>query len=346
ASGVSTAFMGLNINKSSIAVDLKHPRGKEVLEKLAGWADILVENFRAGVLESLGLGAERLRQINPRLIHTSVTAFGSQGPRSQEPGYEALMQAFTGVMELTGHPEGEPARSGVSILDMSTGITAALASVSALLLRERTGRGCHAETSLLHTALGLMTPQVSAYLMAGAEPRRLGTAHPSIVPYQAFRAAGGSLFIAAGNQKLWERLCRALERDDLAADERFRDNPSRVSNRRECLEELSREISRWDVERLLAALKKAGVPAGRVNRLPETLDDPQVEAAGVLEELHDPLLGTLRVPGLPLRLDGKGGTIHSRPPFLGEHTRGVLGMIGFNSGEIEELFHLGAVGGG
>ena len=249
---VGSPFLGMNLNKEGIVVDLKAAEGVEVVKDLARQSDVLVENFKTGTMERFGLDYETLRTIHPRLVYTSISAFGRTGPKAGDPGYEALVQAYTGVMDMTGYPDGPPTRCGVSFLDMSTGISAALATVSALFRRERTGQGCRVDASLLQTSLGLMTPWVSMYFQDAVIPQRIGTAHPSVVPYQAFATADGNIFIAAANQNFWERMCRTLGAEHLLADPRFASNAKRVEHREALLALLGPLLEQHSTAELLA----------------------------------------------------------------------------------------------
>ncbi|MDH4247356.1 MAG: CoA transferase [Deltaproteobacteria bacterium] len=343
--GLGSAFLGMNLNKRSIVVNLRLPSGPKLVRRLAAKSDVLVENFKTGDMERFGLGYEVLHQENPRLVFTSISAFGRIGPRASDPGYEALMQAYTGVMDITGFPEGDPARCGVSFLDMSTGITSALATVSALYRREHTGEGGRVDASLLQSALGLMTPLVSSFFQNGVNPQRLGTAHPNVVPYQSFSTRDGGIFIASANQNLWERLCRVLKREDLITDPRFVNNPSRVQHRGECVDLMQQEIARWNTDELNSALQAAGVPAGKVNRVADMLTDAQPQAIQAIAAVEDPRYGKLRSSNLPFHMDGHPGSVRHRAPYLGEHTRDILKEFGVPEHEMDELFTQGVVAG-
>ncbi len=342
---LGSPYLGMNLNKRGIVLDLKSPEGVAVVKDLAARSDVLVENFKTGTMERFGLDYDTLHGLNPRLVYTSISAFGRTGPKASDPGYEALVQAYTGVMDMTGFPDGPPARCGVSFLDMSTGITAALATVSALFRRERTGEGCRAEASLLQTAMGLMTVQVSSYFQDGVVPRRIGTAHPAVVPYQAFRTADGNIFVAAANQNLWERLCRTLGLEALLADPRFKSNQARVEHREALLPLLIETIGRRSNAELLGPLRAAGVPCAPVNSLEQMLADGQVQAIGALAELDEPDYGPLRFANLPFFLDGRPGQVRRRAPRLGEHTREVLADLGYDEARIAALLSQGAVNG-
>jgi formyl-CoA transferase/CoA:oxalate CoA-transferase len=345
AKGLGSSYLGINLNKRGIVLDLKAPEGQQVVRDLVQTCDVLVENFKNGTMEKFGLSYEELSGLNPRLVYTSISAFGRIGPRADDLGYEALVQAYSGVMDATGFPDGLPVRCGVSFLDMSTGITATLATVSALYLRERTGRGARCDASLLQTSLGLQTPQVSNFFQHGMIPKRMGTAHGQLVPYQAYPTADGHIFIASGNQNLWERFCRALGLEWMIADPRFTDNFLRVKNREVLLAEIFKAIAQWKTDDLIVQLKQHGVPATRVNNIKGLMDDGHVEAIGALASLDDPEHGRLKVSGLPFFIDGRPGRVERRAPDLGEHTRAVLAELRYPEEKIQALLDKGVVRG-
>jgi len=325
------------MNKKGIVIDLSTEEGKQIVRDLVPHVDVLVENFKTGTMERFGLSYEALSEINPRMVFTSISAFGRKGPRANDLGYEALLQAYSGPMSMTGMPDGEPARCGVSFLDMATGIYSALATVTALFQREQTGRGCRVDASLLQTSLGLMAYQVANFKLDGVVPSRLGSAHPMVVPYQAIPTADGHLFFAAANQNLWERLCKGLEREDLIAEERFKNNGSRVQHRQELLEILYGEFAKHTTDELIARFKASGMPCTRVNNIKDLMEDGQVQALGALLKLDDPEYGELEFAGMPFFLDGRSGEAVRRAPRLGEHTREILGGIGYDETRIASL---------
>src|SRR3989449_8059524 len=277
--GESAAFLVINRNKRDMTLDLKTAEGVEVLKRLAGRADVLIENFRTGTMESFGLGYDTLAAANPGLVYCSISAFGRTGPRKDGAGYEALMQAFSGIISITGEPGGPPVRCGISFLDLTTGIFSAFGIVSALHHRTRTGLGQRVDASLLETAVGLLNYHAEGFLLTGAVPQALGSSHPSVVPYRNFRCKDGQwVFIAAANDRLWQRLAPALGLAALTEDQRFKSNPERVKNRKDLEAALEAAIARHDREALLAMLEKAGVPATPVNTVDQVMKDAQTAA--------------------------------------------------------------------
>ena len=327
--GESAAFLVINRNKRGITLDLKQPEGVEVLTRLAARADVLIENFRTGTMEAFGLGWERLAALNPRLIYCSISAFGRTGPRRDGAGYEALMQAFSGIMSITGEPDGPPVRCGVSFLDLTTGILCAFGIVNALLHRERTGLGQRVDGSLLETAVGLLNYHAEGYLLTGTVPRALGSSHPSLSPYRTFRCRDGQwVFIAGANDRLWQRLATALGLGWMASDPRFAVNVERVKHRRELERHLEEAIARHDREPLLKLLEEAGVPATPVNTVDQVMNDPQTAARGMVERVVHPRLGEIPVIGTPVKFSRLTPGVRRPAPLQGQHTDEVLAEHG------------------
>ena len=341
--GMGASFLALNANKKSIAVNLKEPAGAAIVGALAKTADVLVENFKTGDMDRFGLGYEDLAPLNPRLVYTSISAFGRRGPKANDPGYEALVQAYSGVMAITGDPDGGPVRCGASFLDIATGTMSALATVTALFRRASTGRGGKAEASLLGTAMGMMCNQISNFFQHGSQPRRLGTAHNQVVPYQVFATRDGYVFIAAGNQNLFERLCRAIDREPLIEDPRFAGNPARVANREACIEAVSDAIAEHETAPLMAALRERGVPFSRVNEYENLVEDGQLDALGVIESGEGAAYPEFRIPGLPFHLSGHDRGRPTDAPRIGQHTREILSGIGYAPARIDRLLADGIV---
>ncbi|MET8352585.1 CoA transferase [Micromonospora sp. NPDC005206] len=325
--GESCSFISLNRSKRSVVLDLKTEEGREDFRLLVDSADVLVQNLRPGSLTKLGLGHEEMRARNPRLIYCDMTGYGGRGPLGDAPAYDPLMQAFSGLMSMTGEDGGAPARIPVSVLDQGAGMWTALAVMDALRNRDRTGEGTHVETSLMETAMMWMPSQLTGYFAAGVIPQRLGSGTVGIYPYAAFPTADNWIIIAAGNQSLWERLCRAIEREELMEDERFLLNPDRVAHREELFEELARTLRERPSAEWLEKLASVGVPSTPIQTLDQVVRDEQVQAMGILPEIPHPRIEGFRTIALPLRENGEYPDIRRVAPLLGEHTDEVIGPL-------------------
>jgi crotonobetainyl-CoA:carnitine CoA-transferase CaiB-like acyl-CoA transferase len=336
--GESAAFLVINRNKRDMTLDLKSPEGVDVLRRMVARADVLIENFRTGTMESFGLGYDTLSAINPRLIYCSVSAFGRTGPRKDAAGYEALMQAFSGIMSITGEPDGAPLRCGVSFLDLTTGIFCAFGIVNALLHRVRTGLGQRVDGSLLETAVTLLNYHAEGYLLTGTQPKPLGSSHPSLSPYRTFKCGDGQwIFIAGANDRFWQRLAPALGLPELATDPRFAVNIERVKNRRELEAALEAAIARHDREPLLKVLEDAGVPATPVNTVQQVMEDAQTAARSMIERVVHPRLGEIPVVGTPIKFSRMRAGVRRPAPQQGEHTDEILAEHDYSSGDIASL---------
>ena len=336
--GEAAAYLLFNRNKRGIALDLKTPEAVEVVKRLVKDADVVIENFRTGTMESFGLGYDVLSQINPRLIYCSVSAFGRTGPRKDSPGYEALMQAFSGIMSITGEPGGQPVRAGVSFLDLTTGILCALGVSNAIIQREKTGLGQRVDGSLLETAVSLLAFHAEGYLLTGALPRALGSGHPSLSPYRNFKCRDGQwIFIAAANDRFWQKLAKELGLSDLAADPRYQKNQGRVANRAELEGILEKTIGELDREPLLKRLEEADVPATPVNTVDQVMNDPQTAERGIVQRVTHPKLGEIPVVGTPLHFSRMSPGVRTAAPLRGEHTDTVLASLGYTAAEIDTL---------
>jgi len=336
--GESAAYLVINRNKRDMTLDLKQPEGAEILRRMVREADVLIENFRTGTMEAFGLGYDALAALNPRLVYCSVSAFGRTGPRAESAGYEALMQAFSGIMSITGEPGGPPVRCGVSFLDLTTGIICAFGVVNALLHRERTGLGQRVDGSLLDTAVSLLNYHAEGYLLTGAVPKALGSSHPSLSPYRNFRCRDGQwVFIAGANDRFWSRLATALGLPEMATDHRFATNIERVKHRRELETALEEAIGGHDREPLLKLLEEAGVPATPVNTVDQVMDDPQTAARGLVERVVHPRLGEIPVVGTPLKFSRMRAGVRAAAPLRGQHTDALLAAHGYSAAEIAAL---------
>lgn len=335
AAGESAYYLAVNRNKRSVVADLKTPAGRELVRRIARRADILVENFRPGTLDRFGLGLDLLRAENPRLITLTISGMGATGPDAELPGYDFIVQALGGLMSITGSAEGAPAKVGVAVVDLTTGMLAANAILAALYARERTGAGQHIETSLLESQVAWLANVASAYLVTGEAPVRHGNAHPTIVPYQTFRGVDREFALGVGNDAQWQRLCTAIGRPELADDARFRTNPDRVRHREELTTLLESHFAAAPAGEWVARIREAGVPAGPVRTIPEVLEDPQVHAREMVVRVPHPSIGELRLIGIPCKFSVTPAAIRRPPPLLGEHTTEVEREYGIFLQEVE-----------
>jgi crotonobetainyl-CoA:carnitine CoA-transferase CaiB-like acyl-CoA transferase len=319
ASGESAYFLSVNRNKRSIGVDLKDEIGLERVKTLAAEADVLIENWRRGALEKLGLGYNALREENPDLIYCSITGFGP-GPDENRPGYDFLVQARGGIMGITGQPGGEPTKVGVAISDIVCGLFASNAIQAALYRRSATGEGTRIEVPLFESTLGWLANRGQEYLVSGEDTGLIGNAHPSIVPYQTFHASDKPLVVAVGNNTQFANLCRAIGRPELAEDERYATNPDRVSNREALISELQQEFSKRTADEWADEIRAAGIPSGPVNTLADVFADEHVLGSGMLQDLDHPSAGHLKMLASPLIVEGEHLPIRHAPPTLGQHT--------------------------
>ena len=325
--GHSALFLALNRNKESVTLDVDDPDDAARVRALAARADVVVESNRAGSLERRGLGFEQVRELNPRIVYCSISGFGSVGPDRDRPGYDAVVQAASGVMSINGESGRMPSRVGPSIVDQGTGMWAALGVLAALRRRDIDGEGQHVETSLFETGVSWVGYQTSNYLASGTVPGPQGSRHSQSAPYEGFPTRDGHLFLATLNDALFRRLCTAIGREDLADDDRYRTNPDRVARRDELAEQIAAVLAGDDTAAWEARLREHGVPCSAVRTLDEVAADPQTAALGLLREYDHPAVEDLRLVDHPLTYNGTRSFRHDRPPGLGEHTDVVLGEI-------------------
>jgi crotonobetainyl-CoA:carnitine CoA-transferase CaiB-like acyl-CoA transferase len=344
AGGEATYFLSVNRNKKSLTLNMKAPEGQAILRKLIAKADVVLENFRPGTMERLGFGYERLRAENPRLVYCAISGFGESGPEASRPGYDLIVQGESGVMDITGFPDGPPVKVGNSIADLVAGMAAAQGITLALLARERTGKGQRVEIGMLDVMASLLTYQAGLYWNGGGRPTRRGNQHPSIVPYEVFRAQDGYLTLGVANNSLWEKTCRALGREDLARDPRFDSEAHRVSHRETLIPLLNDLFRTRPADEWLARLDQAGVPVGKIKTVAEVCESPHLKARGMVVKLPHPKAGSITMMGVPIRLHETPGAATVPPPLLGEHTDEILTrLLRVPTARIEKLRAAGVV---
>jgi crotonobetainyl-CoA:carnitine CoA-transferase CaiB-like acyl-CoA transferase len=338
AGGESAYYLCVNRNKKSLTLNLKSLEGRDLLRRLAKTADVLIENFRPGTMERLGLGENELRASNPRLIYASLSGFGADGPMRDWPGYDVIVQAWGGLMSITGMPDGEPVKVGVAIIDVVAGLMLGKAIVAALFAREKLGVGQKIDTSLLEAEVACLINVGSNYLVEGKVPGRWGNAHPSIVPYQSFKTADGYLVIGVASESIWKRFCQAIGKAELVDDPRFAKNSNRVENRAELIGMLSKTFAARGSQRWMQKLNEAGVPCAPVQTIDQVFSDPQVLQRKMLAEVQHPTAGTVRMAGIPVKFSETPAAIRMPPPLLGQHTREILtAWLGMNRDEVDAL---------
>ena len=336
-------FLSVNRNKRSLAVDLKTPEGLAIVHTLAARADVVVESYAPGAAERLGIGEATLRGLNPRLIHCSISGFGRTGPLRSSPGYDVILQAFSGMMGITGHPGGEPVRSPISPIDQTTGLHALSGIMAALLERGRTGLGTRIEVSLFETAMAFLAYNFQSYWERGAMPEKCGSGHESLVPYQAFVAADKPILIGVANDNLWRRFCAAVDRPELIDDPRFRTAPDRAAHRAECVALVQAIVQTRRCDDWLDLLRGLGVPCAPINSLEEVLAHPQTEARGIVLDYAHPAFGPMKGIAYPVQFDGATRQPGTPPPLLGQHSCDVLQELGYPEPAIAALVQAGTV---
>ena len=342
--GESTQFVSFNRNKRSLSLNLREKEGLDIVRALAADADVMIESFRAGALERMGLGYADICRINPGIVYCSISGYGRTGPMAEKPGYDLIIQAYSGLMDLTGDPDGLPLRVGFSLVDLFTGMMAYGSVVTALYHQRQTGQGQHIEAALLDGQVAALSYHATAYLATGVVPQRMGSGHPSLVPYQSFPAADGYFILGVANQGLWERFCAAIERPDLLADPRFLTNDDRVAHRAECVELLSGIFRTRTVAEWVEVIERAGVPCGPINRVDDVVNNPQVQARNMIAQLSHPNVPDLKIPNSPLKLAETPPDLRRPPPLLGQHNAEILAELGYESAAIAELQRKGVIG--
>jgi crotonobetainyl-CoA:carnitine CoA-transferase CaiB-like acyl-CoA transferase len=337
------AFMILNRNKRSLAVDLKTPGGLEVVRRLVAGADVLIENYRKDTLDRLGLGYDAVSRLNPRLVYCAISGYGRTGPYADKGGFDLIAQGFAGIMSITGEPGGPPAKSGTSIADINAGILAALGIVSALLARATTGRGQLVETSLMEAAVQQTYWQAAVFFATGINAGPTGSAHILTAPYQAFATADGWINVGGANHANWERITRVIGRPELTTDPRFQTNGARMRHRDELVALIAEPLRTRTSAEWIRAFEAEGVPVGPVNRIGDMLADPQVAAREMVIEVDHPRAGRTRALGMPIKFSDAGADLTRPAPLLGQHSRELLDELGYSAAEIDALQRAGAV---
>jgi len=338
AGGESAYFLCTNRNKKSLTVDFKAADGIALVRKLAERADVLIENFRPGAMARLGLGETELRATNPRLVYASLSGFGADGPMADMPGYDLIVQAWGGLMSVTGTAESGPLKVGVAIIDLVAGLMLGKSIVAALYAREKIGVGQRIDTSLLEAEVAALINAGSNYLVGGKVPGRWGNAHPTIVPYQSFQTADSFLVLGAASEAIWKRLCQALGRADLADDPRFAKNANRVEHRQELIALLAAVFLTRTTAEWVGALTAADVPCAPVQTIDQVFAAPQVLHRNMLVEIEHPTAGTVKLAGIPVKFSATPASVRLPPPLLGQHSEDVLSSwLGMSIEEIENL---------
>lgn len=332
----SCYYLAANRNKRGITVNLKAPEGIEIIKELVKDADVLVENFRTGTMEKLGLGYDVLKDINPRLIFCSISGFGRTGPEKDRAGYDVLLQAFGGLMSITGE-EDQPAKAGMSIADITAGMFAAFGIVSALHGAKKTGRGQYLDISLLDSQVALLNHMAIGYMAEGTYPKRMGTAHGSLVPYRGFKTGDNDVVIAVANDGLWNKMCSALEWTDLENEEKYKVNFNRVKYRDELEAIIQQRFLQMTSEEITEKLDRAGVPCGPIQTIDQVLNHPQVIARNMMMDIEHPNIPNLKVPAFPVKFSETPAQVRYAPPLLGEHTEEVLNSLGYSDEEKAKL---------
>ncbi|MFW6074108.1 MAG: CaiB/BaiF CoA transferase family protein [Chloroflexota bacterium] len=327
AGGESAYYLSVNRNKKSLTLNLKDPEGQQIVRDLAARSDVVVENFKIGGLERMGIGYEQIRELNPSIVWATISGYGRSGPDAHRPGYDFVAQGEGGIMSITGEPDGEPMKVGVAIVDVTTGLYTAMTICAALREREISGEGQLIDTNLYSSAIGWLVNVGSNYLVSGKPARRYGNAHANIVPYQAFKARDQYMTVAVGTDRQFRELARIIGRPDLADDPRFATNSDRVENRDELIPILEAEFAKKDAGEWLEACQAAVIPSGLIQTIDQVFEHPQTLANNMVVETEHPTAGMLRLAGIPFELSRTPATVREAPPLLGEHTEEILTQV-------------------
>ena len=342
--GESASFAHINRNKQGIVLNLKDPQGREVLYDLARWADVVVENFRVGVTKSLGVDYDTLSKLNPRLVYCSISGYGQTGPYSRKGGFDLVAQGISGMMSMTGETGGRPLKAGIAVYDIGAGITAVYAILAARIHQMNTGEGQHIDISLAECGLPWFIWEAAAYFTNGTVPKATGSRHRVSAPYQAFRTGSGYIVIGAANQRSWERLCTSvLGRPELIEDPRFATNSDRLAHVDELEVLLEEEFMKADAATWIARCEESGVPGGPINDFAQAMDDPHFNARHMIEEVEHPILGRMKMLGIPTKFSRTPGAVNTAAPTFGQDTDAVLRRLGLAQERIAQLRSSGAI---
>ncbi|MCT4633183.1 MAG: CoA transferase [Firmicutes bacterium] len=334
----SAYFMSINRNKKSMTLNLKEQKGKDILKELVKQVDVIVENYRPGTMEKLGLGYDVLKEINPKIIYAASSGFGHTGPYSKRPAYDGVVQAMGGIMSITGQKGGKPTRVGPSVGDITAGLFTAIGILAALQTRNTQGVGQKVDVAMLDCQVAILENAIARYVVSGDVPAPAGNRHSSIVPFEPFETANGEIMIAAGNDNLYKKYCAAMGRPELAEDERFVTNPLRSDNYAELRPILGEAMKAKTTEEWQTIMDDAGVPNGPINTVDKVISNEQVNAREMIQEVEHPIAGKLKMPGVPIKMSETPGSIRTHAPLLGQHTNEVLSsMLGLSEEEIKEL---------
>ena len=333
----SAYFLTVNRNKRSITLNLRHPSGQKIFLEMAGGADVVVENFTPGVVDRLGIDYRSVKALNPRIVYCSISGFGQTGPYRAKSAYDQIMQGIGGIMALTGEPDRPPVKTGIAVTDIGAGMLAAYAVLAALLYRERdgSGEGQYIDVSMLDLQVAWLTYMAGSYFATGKDPQKVGAAHPNLVPYQAFMCQEGEYInIAVGSERLWDRFCKAMGREDLFEHPDYARNGDRVRNRSKLVPLLQEEFLKKPVAEWVAQLEEGGVPCGPINQLSNVFADPQVLSREMLLEIPHPTLGKIKQAGIPIKFSRTPGSIGRHPPLLGEQSGEILAELGYTDEDV------------
>jgi crotonobetainyl-CoA:carnitine CoA-transferase CaiB-like acyl-CoA transferase len=341
---MSAYFIAINRNKKSLTLNLKNPQGIEIFKNLVKKADVVLENFRPGTMDEMGIGYEVLQGLNPKLVYCDMTGYGTDGPYRDKPGVDVIVSAIGGLMSITGEPGGEPVKVGVPLTDVLTGIYSFGAIASALLLREKTGRGQRISTNLLAMQLATLINIGSNYLIGGIIPQRWGSAHPNIVPYEAHRAKDDYLIFGVINERMWKSLCQLLGMEELQDDPRFSNNTRRIENRQALSGIIDQKMAGKTVEEWIPLFDQAGIPCGPINAFDRVFSDPQILHMGLVKEVEHPHYGRVKMVGPPATFSESAVGIQSPPPMLGEHNQEILTrLLGYADDQVAALKDRGVI---